>query len=83
MKEKILIVSPHCPGCEQIKELLTKLGAANKYKIVDVSTIEGMDFANRLGIEVVPNCAVIEGDGLKRTVRTCTENEFLELIKGE
>jgi len=83
MGEKILLVSPDCPGCEQLRQHLVRLGLVDKYRVIDASSSEGKRIADDLGITQVPNCIVAEQtqEGLK--ARACTEQEFLELIEGK
>ncbi|OYD16969.1 hypothetical protein CH330_01485 [candidate division WOR-3 bacterium JGI_Cruoil_03_51_56] len=82
-KQKVLIVSPVCPSCEVVKKHLAKQGTLDKYIIVDASTPEGLDFARRLGIRGVPQCAIIEGEGEKKTVRICSDEEWKRMMKGD
>jgi len=83
MKEKLLVVSPSCPTCEAVQKHLSEKGVLDNYKIVDVSTVEGAEFAKKLGITGVPECVVVEGEGEKRTVRVCTSEEWRGMLKGE
>lgn len=66
-----------------IKKVLAKRGLSEQYNIIDVSTPEGLDFAKRLGVQGVPECAVIEGDGSQKTVRICTPEEWKNMLEGK
>lgn len=81
LQEKVLIVSPNCPSCATVKEFLRRKGTLQNYKVVDVSTPEGLDFARRLGVAGVPECAVIEGEGQHKIVRVCTDDEWKGMLK--
>lgn len=83
MAQKVLIVSPNCPSCSAVKRVLAREGKLQDIQIIDVSTPEGMDFAKKLGVMGVPECAIIEGDGVERTVRVCTDVEWQRMLKGE
>jgi len=78
-----LIVSPNCPSCHAIKQVLTREGTIRNVQIVDVSTPEGMEFAKKLGVMGVPECAIVEGEGIHKTVRVCTDAEWQRMLKGE
>lgn len=81
MGEKILVVSPNCPSCEVLKERLSRRGLLDKYRVVDASTPEGLDFAKRLGILGVPDCVVVEQDKDGAKARRCTQQEFEDILK--
>jgi len=81
-KQKVLLVSPACPSCDAVKKYLKKEGIINDYVVLDVSTKEGLDFARRLGVTGVPECAMIEGEGDNKTVRVCSEEEWRKMLKG-
>lgn len=83
MNQKVLIVSPNCPSCQAIKQVLAKEGKLQKIQVIDVSTPEGMHFAKKLGVMGVPECAIIEGEGVEKTVRVCTDDEWKRMLKGE
>lgn len=83
MKEKVLVVSPTCPTCEVVKKYLRENGVLQNYSVVDVSTPDGMEFAKRLGITGVPECAIIEGEGQQKTVRVCSKEEWARLLEGQ
>ena len=83
MTEKILLISPECPGCEQLREHLTKLGLADKYRVIDVSSGEGQRITEELGITYVPSCIVAEETQEGLRARACTKEEFLQLIEGK
>lgn len=83
MGEKIILTSPNCVGCNQLREHLDNLGLIHKYRVIDVSTKEGHKIAEKLGITHVPNCIFIENSSEGMRARTCTENEFLDLLKGK
>lgn len=83
MGEKILLVSHDCPGCEQLRQHLTKLGVADKYRVIDVSTVEGQRITDELGITHVPSCIVAEETQKGLKARACSEDEFLQLIEGK
>lgn len=83
MGEKILLFSPECPGCDQLREHLVRLGLVDKYRVIDVSTDEGRRIADELGITHVPSCIVAEETQKGLRARACTEQEFLELIEGK
>lgn len=80
MKQKVLIVGSGCPSCEAVKEFLTKEGTISNVKIVDITTPEGSDFAKLLGVDGVPECAIIEGEGEEMRVRVCTDEEWKSLL---
>lgn len=77
------MVSPNCPGCEQLKEHLTRNGRIGEYRVIDVSTKDGMRIADDLGIMHVPNCIVVEKTEKGLRARACTDNEFTEIIEGK
>lgn len=83
MSEKVILVSPSCPGCTQLKEHLTKLGVIDKYRVIDVSTEEGTRVAEELGISHVPNCVIVEKTNEGMMARACTKDEFSDLLKGK
>lgn len=83
MQEKVLLISPECPACDLVKKALAKRGLIGNFQVIDVSTAEGADFAKRLGVNGVPECAVIEGDGRQKTVRICTTEEWQRMLQGE
>ena len=83
MGEKVILTSPNCSGCDQLREHLNKLGFTHKYRVIDVSTEEGHKIAEKLGITHVPNCILVENNSQGMRARTCTENEFLDLLKGK
>lgn len=83
MDEKILLVSPECPGCEELREHMAASGTANKFKIVDVSSSEGRDLAKKLGITHVPNCVITKETSEGLVGRVCTPEELLQLIQGK
>lgn len=83
LTEKVLLVSPSCPACQLLKKALTKQGIIGKFQVIDISTPEGLDFAKRLGVKGVPECAVIERDGSQKTVRICTPEEWQRMLEGK
>lgn len=83
MTEVVLLVSPNCPSCDALKKFLNGKGLLNRYKVIDVSTTEGLDFARRLGVAGVPECAVIEGNEPKKVVRVCTTEEWKNMLEGK
>lgn len=83
MHEKIILYSPDCQGCAQLKNHLEKLGVAHKYKAIDVSTKQGNEIANRLGVKVIPNCAIVESTPKGKLIRVCNREEFDKLIEGK
>jgi glutaredoxin len=83
MGEKVILTSPDCVGCEQLKEHLTSLGLIHKYRVIDVTTKEGYELAERLHIKHVPNCVIVENTSEGMKARSCSETEFLELLRGK
>lgn len=83
MTEKILLMSPDCPGCKEIKKHLTRNKLLTKYKVLDVTKKEGARLANKLGINYVPSCAIIEKTKNGRIARPCSESEFREILEGK
>lgn len=83
MKQKILLVSPQCPSCEALKKFLEGKGWIQHFKVLDITTTQGLDFAKRLGVSGVPECAIIEGDGRQKTVRICSDDEWQTMLEGK
>ena len=83
MSEKILLMSPDCPGCKELKKHLIKNKLLNKYKVLDVTKKEGAQLANKLGINYIPNCAIVEETKNGRKARPCSESEFREILEGK
>lgn len=83
MEEKVLLISPTCPTCDALKKYLDSKGFLGNLRVLDVSTSEGLDFAKRLGIDGVPDCAVIESDGSQTTVRICSPEEWKRMLEGK
>lgn len=81
--EKVLIVAPGCPTCDKVKARLREKGVLQRFRVVDVSTPEGKDFAMKLGVKGVPDCAVIEGRGNQKVVRVCSDGEWKRMLEGE
>lgn len=80
MSEKVLLMSPECPGCEQVKQHLAKNNLLEKYKVLDVTKPEGGHIARKLGITHVPSCAIVEETPDGRRARLCSTDEFLEVL---
>lgn len=83
MGEKLILMSPNCGGCQQLKEHLANLGLVNKYRVIDVTTKEGSELADGLGIKHVPSCVIVEITSEGRRARACSESEFLDLLRGK
>lgn len=83
MEEKILLFSPNCVGCRELKERLTRMGTIDKYKIVDVSTGYGKELVQKLGLTSVPSCVVVRKTPAGAEARVCSSKEFLEVIKDQ
>ena len=81
MAEKILLMSPDCPGCRQLKKHLKKNKLLNRYRVLDVTKKEGADLAHKLGINYIPNCAIVEETPTGRKARPCSESEFREILE--
>ena len=81
MEEIILLMSPNCEGCRELKDHLTANGTIDKYKMVDVSTDYGKELIQKLGLTTVPNCVVIRKTPSGPEARVCSSKEFLEMIK--
>lgn len=81
--EKILVVSPNCPSCKNVKEFLKKNGLLDNVKVLDVADPESLEFARKAGVMGVPECLIIEGEGRKRTVRICTDDEWQRMLEGK
>lgn len=77
-----MIVSPSCPGCEQLRKRLTELGTIKNYRVVDVSTVEGAELARKLGVQAVPNCVVVETTAEGKRARVCSDDEFKKVYEG-
>ena len=83
MTQKIFLISPTCPGCEQLKQHLIKNNLLDKYKMLDITTKEGAYLAKKLGITHVPNCAIVEETPEGRRARLCSDDEFKEILTGK
>lgn len=81
MSETVLLISSNCPGCDEIKEHLKRLGIEKDFRFLDVTTEEGAEIAQKLGITHVPDCVIVEETKEGRRARSCSEDEFLKLIK--
>lgn len=77
--KKLLVVHDQCAACDYVKGRLVEKGV--DFEIIDASTKEGNEIADRLGILTVPNCAVVIKDGDKESIRPCTEEELEEFIR--
>lgn len=78
---KAVVVTDTCPYCESLLEYLKRQGLAEKVRVINASTKEGLDFAVKYGIRAVPECVVITGNGEK--VRVCSKGEFEQLLQKE
>lgn len=81
--EKVLIITPQCPGCEQIKQRFEKMGLAHTVKVIDASTPDGFKLCQDLGIMAVPDCVLVEGTGESMRARRCTDPEFVDFLEGK
>lgn len=81
LEEKVLIVSPECPACEWLRKTLDEKGLSDKFRVVDVSTPEGLEFAKKVGVNAVPDCALVVEDKGELKARRCTEEELRDLLK--
>jgi len=80
-KQKVLITTPGCTTCDALEAALKRDGLWDKVTVIDASTPEGLDFARRLGVKAVPECAVVEEDGGGTRVRTCSQEEWIRLLR--
>jgi len=78
MSEKVLVVSPNCPSCKAVEKFLIEKGLLDSYRVVDVSTPEGLEFAKRAGVQGVPECLVVDHE--KKVVRVCSDDEWKEML---
>lgn len=83
MTEKILITSPKCGTCENLKSALSKQGRLKDFRIVDIDSNEGQALVHNLDINGVPECAIVEDVGKQKVVRLCSDEEWARVLKGE
>ena len=76
--KRALVVHEQCGVCDYVREKLTEKGVS--FEVIDASTREGYEKAEKLGIKSIPNCVVITRDGDKEEVRACTDEELKEFI---
>ena len=83
MTEKVILYSPSCPGCEQLRQRLEQLGVLEKFKAIDVTSAEGLRIVKDLGIKNVPECIIVTKADKGMIARKCSEIEFNQLIEGK
>lgn len=79
--EKTLVVSDQCPACKVLLDSLKEQGVLDKYRVINVSSPEGLDVVSKLGINAVPDCIMIVKNPSGDMARRCTEDEIKEIIQ--
>jgi len=79
--EKALIVSDQCVACKALLKGLEDKGLLSKYRVINVSSPEGSDVVQKLGISAVPDCIIIVRNKEGEMARRCTEQETKEILK--
>lgn len=79
--EKAIIVSDQCPVCKVLLDSLKEKGVLEKYRVLDVNTPEGIDAAQKLGLNAVPECIVIVKTAEGEMARRCSEEEIKSILK--
>ncbi len=82
MEKTALLMSSNCEGCKELKELLTKNGTIDNYKLIDISSEAGKELVKELGLKTVPSCVVIKKTPSGDEARVCSSKEFLDVLKG-
>lgn len=81
MTYKILMVSDRCPSCDTIKEYLREKGVLDNYYVVDISTGEGQNLVEELGLKGVPDCVLVDDE--KKQIRQCSDEEWMNMLEGK
>ena len=80
--DKAIIISDGCGACKTLVERLQQKGSLEKYRVINISSPEGVEIVSKLGIKAVPECILImkdkEGNDM---ARVCTEQETQEVLK--
>jgi predicted thioredoxin/glutaredoxin len=79
--EKTLIVSDSCSACKFLIESLKAKGLMEKYHVLDITTPEGREVVEKLGITAIPDCVIIVREKEGDKARRCTEDEMKKILE--
>lgn len=78
---KVIVVQDDCPFCNFIKKEFEAKGV--DVDIVDSSTKEGSEWADRHDVGVIPQCLLVTKGEDGETSRVCTPEEFDALFEAK